>query len=246
MTRLTVRSFVAGGPEWRAGSAWWWPWAAVAAAGIFLSSQAIGVAAALVLGAEEAQGPDLSHKLMQLLLVTQITIVLMVLVAARLRGTMTGDLRLNAPATGPASYRLAIAVLVPVVVVINSAMFAINPADPLADLRQFLDLSRSSSPLVPGLVICLGAPLSEELLFRGLLLQPLASSRLGFWSAAVVVVAAWTVLHWNYSWAGLLEVFVIGLFLSWTLWRTGSLRVPIFCHAAYNTVLFLAMRYWPA
>jgi membrane protease YdiL (CAAX protease family) len=41
---------------------------------------------------------------------------------------------------------------------------------------------------------------------------------------------------------GLAEVLAIGLFLSWLLWRTGSLRVTIFCHGLYNLLIVLALR----
>ena len=95
------------------------------------------------------------------------------------------------------------------------------------------------------LVVGLGAPLSEELLFRGFLLSALARSRLGFAGAAVVTTILWTALHAGYSIAGLVEVSLIGLFFSWLLWRTGSLRVPIFCHALYNTLIVVALRHVP-
>ena len=55
----------------------------------------------------------------------------------------------------------------------------------------------------------------------------------------------WTALHAGYSLAGILEVFTIGLFFSWLLWRTGSLRVPIFCHALYNSLIVLVLRQVP-
>ena len=38
-------------------------------------------------------------------------------------------------------------------------------------------------------------------------------------------------------------MFLIGLFFSWLLWRTGSLRVPIFCHALYNTLIVVVLRH---
>ena len=44
---------------------------------------------------------------------------------------------------------------------------------------------------------------------------------------------------------GIIEVFLIGLFFSWLLWRTGSLWVAIFCHALYNSLIVLVLRYVP-
>ena len=44
-------------------------------------------------------------------------------------------------------------------------------------------------------------------------------------------------MHAGYSLVGILEVFLIGMFFSWLLWRTGSLRVAIVCHAVYNSLV---------
>jgi hypothetical protein len=106
-----------------------------------------------------------------------------------------------------------------------------------------VDLVRGPNWGLAAAVIGIGAPLSEELLFRGFLLSALAQSRTGFWWAAIVSSALWTALHVGYSAVGILEVFVIGLFFSWLLWRTGSLRVAIFCHAVYNSLIVLALRF---
>ena len=52
-------------------------------------------------------------------------------------------------------------------------------------------------------------------------------------------------MHYGYTAMGLTEVFLIGLLFAWLLWRTGSLRVAIFCHALYNSVIVLVLRYVP-
>ena len=41
--------------------------------------------------------------------------------------------------------------------------------------------------------------------------------------------------------AGLAEVFLIGLYFSWLIKKTGSLRVPLFCHAIYNLSVILLL-----
>lgn len=115
--------------------------------------------------------------------------------------------------------------------------------DMLTDLRPFVGLVRGPDWVLTAAVVGIGAPLSEELLFRGFLLAALARTRLGFWGAALVSALLWAGLHAGYSTVGLAEVFAIGLFLSWLLWRTGSLRVAIFCHALYNSLILLALRF---
>ncbi len=104
------------------------------------------------------------------------------------------------------------------------------------DLRLFRDLLQARAGLAL-LAIGIGAPLSEELLFRGFLFSGLAKSRLGLVGAAVLTALLWTSLHHGYSIFGLIEVLAIGLYFSWLLVRTGSLWVTMFCHAVYNTVI---------
>ena len=50
----------------------------------------------------------------------------------------------------------------------------------------------------------------------------------------------WTFLHAGYSVAGFTSVFVMGLLYSWQLWRSGSLRVPLLCHAVHNGLINLS------
>ncbi len=52
-------------------------------------------------------------------------------------------------------------------------------------------------------------------------------------------------MHAGYTVLGLAEVFLIGMIFNALLRQTGSLRVPIFCHAAYNSALALGVRYLP-
>ncbi len=110
----------------------------------------------------------------------------------------------------------------------------------LAPIRALVD----AGPLwlaFPALAI--GAPLSEELLFRGYLLHRLQHTPLGFWGGAIVANIGWTLMHTDYSWLGLTDVFIAGLLFSWALWRTGSIWVPIAFHALYNAIVFAILLY---
>ena len=85
-----------------------------------------------------------------------------------------------------------------------------------------------------------GAPLSEELLFRGFLLSALAQSRLGYSGARAAHDARLDGASCRLLRLGLIEVFLAGLLFSWLLWRTGNLWVPIACHAFYNSRIVLS------
>jgi uncharacterized protein len=84
-----------------------------------------------------------------------------------------------------------------------------------------------------------GAALAEELLFRGFLTSALARTSLGYVGASVVTSGAWAALHFRYPLVDIIILFSLGLFLSWLLWRTGSVRVPIVCHACVGAFGFL-------
>jgi len=116
-----------------------------------------------------------------------------------------------------------------------------RPEVVLGDLRIFSELLHGESGILALLIIAVGAPLSEELLFRGFLFSGLAKSRLGLIGTSVLTAVLWTTLHYGYSIFGLLEVLAIGLYFSWLLVRTGSLWAPIFSHAVYNTVIGLVL-----
>ena len=108
-----------------------------------------------------------------------------------------------------------------------------------ADLRPFVELVERAEWVLALLVVGIGAPLSEELLFRGFLLSALAQHAARLLGRALITTALWTPCTPATRSLGIVEVSLIGLFFSWLLWRTGSLRVAIFCHALYNSLIVL-------
>jgi membrane protease YdiL (CAAX protease family) len=175
----------------------------------------------------------------------------------------------------------------------NLAIYALWPHQFADDLRMFSDLARSEAAWIALLVVTIGAPLSEELIFRGFLLPALAKARADFYLGVVIWIvlagvlfkalnpttilaaagylglvilallvgwamlafreyrrkearllrmmlasvstsAMWTGLHFGYSLVGLFEVFLIGLYFAWLMFRFGNLRLTILLHALYN------------
>ena len=139
-------------------------------------------------------------------------------------------------ADGAFVYLSAIVAMVVLQLHCERVQYFLVPGDMFADLRPFMDVASGPNWGLALLVIGIGAPLSEELLFRGFLLSALAKTRLGFAGAALISTALWTSLHAGYSLIGIIEVSRSACYFSWMLWRTGSLRVPIFCHALYNSL----------
>lgn len=134
-----------------------------------------------------------------------------------------------------------IAILAP----LNLVTYLMWPDDFAADLRPYADLVRSPALWLGVLVIVIGAPLWEELVFRGFLLPALTKTRYGFLGASFVTTFAWTALHLNYTLASLVEVMLIGFYFCWLMWRWGNLRLPIVLHALYNGLQLAVLMLWP-
>jgi membrane protease YdiL (CAAX protease family) len=89
--------------------------------------------------------------------------------------------------------------------------------------------------IIPG--VALGAPVAEELLFRGYLFAALAPTRIGRVGAVLVTSALWSVAHAGPApWAIVGGIFIMGLVLGVVLLRFGSLWVTIAMHATWNGV----------
>ena len=77
------------------------------------------------------------------------------------------------------------------------------------------------------------APVGEEVAFRGFLYRGLmrpAYERL----AIVVISLAWALLHIQYDWLGMAQIFAAGLTLGWFRWASGSTTLTIMMHALIN------------
>jgi len=155
-------------------------------------------------------------------------------------GDRRAVLQLDRGGLGIGDIVVALAGLVLVLGAYNALVYFFRPDLFMSDIAPFLPMIQSPIWPVTVLAVGIGAPLSEEFLFRGFLLSALARWRGGFWPAALVANAVWTSFHFGYSIAGVLEVFVGGLYLSWLLWRSGNLWLPVIAHAATN-VVFLAL-----
>jgi membrane protease YdiL (CAAX protease family) len=82
--------------------------------------------------------------------------------------------------------------------------------------------------------IAIGAPLIEELIFRGQLFAALSRTRLGVSGTTVVTSALWASLHMTEPWLMMGMIFIMGLMLGYLMYRFGSIWVPIVCHAVWN------------
>lgn len=174
------------------------------------------------------------------LLMQALTVLLVLWVAGFFGSDRRAALSLNAMPHGV--WDVAKGFLLLMIISGAFTVFAMNFAR--SDIRQDLEtiwpLMRGEYWWLMALIAVIGAPLSEELMFRGFLQSALAKP-LGFWVAGLVTNTCWAALHADYTLTGLVDVFIAGAVFTYLLWRTGSLWVPIACHGLYNGTIFLVL-----
>jgi hypothetical protein len=112
-----------------------------------------------------------------------------------------------------------------------------SPSSGSAGLVKEAMFDIANEPLLFLLVfpsIAIGAPLAEEVIFRGQLFSALSQTRLGVSGATVATSATWALLHSSEPWLSIGLIFIMGLAFGWMMYRFGSLWVPIICHGAWN------------
>jgi membrane protease YdiL (CAAX protease family) len=88
------------------------------------------------------------------------------------------------------------------------------------------------------LAIVVVAPVGEEIVFRGFLYRGLL--RPGHEVLAIIAISlAWALLHIQYDWLGMAQIFTAGLVLGWFRWASGSTSVTIVMHVLINAEAML-------
>jgi membrane protease YdiL (CAAX protease family) len=88
------------------------------------------------------------------------------------------------------------------------------------------------------IAIVVMAPICEEITFRGFLFRGLSFSRFGAPGAIVLTAAAWSLMHVQYDWFVIGQIFLLGIFLGWLRWATGSTLLTIVLHFIANFAAF--------
>jgi uncharacterized protein len=86
------------------------------------------------------------------------------------------------------------------------------------------------------LALAVGAPLSEEICFRGFIFKGLAESRLRWYGATIVTAILWAAIHLQYDWYGISCIFALGLLLGTARARTNSTLLTMWLHSVINII----------
>ena len=123
----------------------------------------------------------------------------------------------------------------------------------MPELPNFVEEDMMNVVFTPGgyFVMCILAPLIEELVFRGAVLRSLLSSttlkkslspNAHHWTMIVISALLFSVSHLNP--AQMIHAFAIGLLLGWMYYRTNSIVPGVVFHCVNNTTAFLFIRFY--
>jgi len=224
--------------EWR----WWSALLAGTLVYVIATITSVGVALILIMGrmsrSELASGavPDIDSAMAVILLTSQLLVIgALVILAGWRKSDWLSNLYLL-PVSLRRTWVIAFIAMIAVLWGAAAVWDHVYPEAVRADGQWGSELLLApGTRTVAFLMVVIGAPVSEELLFRGFVLPPLAKTRLGFWGAAAVTTLTWMATHF-YSWQGSLEIMVLGFALSYLLWRTGSILPSIALHGLWNGV----------
>ena len=104
--------------------------------------------------------------------------------------------------------------------------------------RELADRAHGPGFLVFALVIAVGAPVVEELFYRGLLLRSLQRYLA---DGPAVVISGLVFAASHFELLQLPALALVGVFLAVLVVRTGRLGPAIWCHIAFNTVTVVAL-----
>ena len=115
---------------------------------------------------------------------------------------------------------------------ILAAVLVIDTPQIMLDIKAQTKTSLDMVLLV--LVVCIVAPVIEEIIFRGLAYARIIQSRAGIVGAILITSFVFTVLHLHYEFIVLAMVFVFALLIGFVRYKTNNLIYCIALHMQLN------------
>ena len=136
-------------------------------------------------------------------------------------------------------YSLVAYVILYLVLTVYSYVFQISPPE------EFIKLIKATPFVLNFLMVVIGAPIVEELLFRGFLFTQLKTTKLGVNGSIILTSLIWTSIHLQYDLFLLIPIFLLGLLLGYLMHKYNSLYLVIIVHAVHNlqATLFIEFFY---
>lgn len=98
--------------------------------------------------------------------------------------------------------------------------------------------------ILMGALVIIGAPILEEVLYRGLLQRTIMATGIRAWPAIIITSAMFAAMHINAAQPhAMASLFALSVAFGWAYERTGRLIAPIAMHMAFNAAN-LALGLW--
>jgi len=178
---------------------------------------------------------------------TPVEVLLLALFARRSGATVAGYLGLVWPRRGELLFGFA--ALVAVIVAGNVVSWLLGrPIVTPFQVDIYTTAGAGGWLLWLLLAVVVVTPIGEEILFRGFLFRGWLRAPRDVWPVIVITSLLWALIHVQYDWYVIGQIFVFGLLLGWIRWASGSTILTIMLHALINTEgmleTFLSLN-WP-
>jgi membrane protease YdiL (CAAX protease family) len=217
------------------------PWGRFATLGLALAALLAGQMVALAAltrwyGSAAGHLPDFSGDGAAISLIvfisTPVELTLLVLFAQR-RGSAAGYLGFTLPRRGDVVF----GVIAVVILIVAGNVLSWLLGQAIVTSFQ-LDLYRTASAAgwLPWLwlAVVVVTPVGEESLFRGFLFRGWLRSPRDAWPVIVVSALLWGLLHVQYDWYVMPQLFALGILLGWLRWCSGSTLLTMLLHGLIN------------
>jgi hypothetical protein len=144
---------------------------------------------------------------------------------------------------------VAVLAMVSVLWLWQSAVFSLAGDGEVSDPTDFMDSDQGGVAMTIFILVssCLVAPVTEEIMCRGVLFLGL-KRHIGPWWAMLISSVIFGALHWQYDLLGIVGVSMMGVTSAALVWRTGSLFPSIVMHGLFNLIVTMhsyVIYHWP-
>lgn len=114
---------------------------------------------------------------------------------------------------------------------------------PIPTDSKIIDTLMQEDLLGVFITVLLVAPIVEEMLFRGIILEGLAR-HYKLTTAVLASSILFALVHLPAGVIVALNIFFLALFLAWVRLESGSLLLCVICHATFNAIPFVTTKIW--
>jgi CAAX protease family protein len=159
--------------------------------------------------------------------------VAMLALAASAKGNVAEYLGYKLPSRGELVFSI---VVLAVMIAAGDAVSWLAGRNVVDRFQSDIYQSAKNVSLLPLLLVAIAVlvPISEETLFRGFLMRGWLRSSRSAWPAILVTAGLFAIIHVQYDWFLIGQVFAFGVLFGWARWATGSTILTVVLHAIVN------------